>query len=151
VEICKKAKKTKSKRDTATVEWLIQEYQSMWTDAMKLGTVEGAPPKQCDILHHLALHVEYLNEWASHSGPIPTSVWREFAVQVLPARESAKEHGIRWGIFPEVNETIQEQEQEETILRRSAVVAHTVPPVSIFTYLSTEPNCLVILDPGHPG
>jgi hypothetical protein len=110
VEICKKGKKSKSNRDSVTVEWLVQEYQSMWADATKLRTVKGAPPKQCDIVHYLALHVEYLNEWASHSGPISKSTWLEFAKQVISAREQAKQKSIKWGYFLEDKVTITSQQ-----------------------------------------
>jgi hypothetical protein len=109
VEICKKGKKSKSKKNPATVEWLVQEYQSMWADAKKLKTVKGAPPKQCDIIHHLALHVEYLNEWASHSGPILNTTWLEFAEQVISTRNQAKQKNIKWGSFLEEKDTPEEE------------------------------------------
>jgi len=126
VEICKKARKNKTTREVATIQWLIQEYQSMWADAMKLGTVNGAPPKQCDILHHLALHVEYLNEWASHSGPIPTSIWRDFAFQVISARERAEQSNIRWGYFIEERVIIQE---DDATPRRSQIPDRPTTPI----------------------
>lgn len=88
----------------------------MWIDAAKLKTVKGAPPKQCDVLHHLSLHCEHLNEWASHAGPIPNFVWLEFAEEVLLAREKAKDMNIRWGSFagPD-DELVNEDDQLEML------------------------------------
>jgi len=99
-EICKKHRKSKSKKDPATVEWLVQEYLSMWKDAFRLKTIAGAPPKQCDVLHYLALHIHRLCDWAMHSGPIPNSTWLEFAEQVISARERARELKVAWGTMP---------------------------------------------------
>jgi hypothetical protein len=96
-EICKKNKKTKTKADTATIEWLVHEYLSMWKGASYLKIVTGAPPKQCDVFHHLALHVHRLCDWSRHSSPIPHSTWLEFAEQVIQAREKARERNIPWG------------------------------------------------------